>query len=277
MKIHHLNCGTFCPIVGKTLAKKINFLKEKTTLVCHCLLIELPDGLVLIDTGLGVQDVCNSNQFSQNLFLRSIAKPMLDINETAFHQIVKLGFSPNDVKHIIVTHLDSDHAGGIEDFPNAMVHLMEAEWIGAYQSKKIKNMARYFAKKPPKNTNWAKYNTQGETWNGFDAVKELKGLPAEILLIPLPGHTDGHAGIAINNGAENLFFVGDSYMHRSQLLKQKTPAYIPTYNKIIQTDLMLFTHNLNRLSELQDNNKDLKIFCSHDRHEFNCMCSGANF
>jgi glyoxylase-like metal-dependent hydrolase (beta-lactamase superfamily II) len=38
-----------------------------------------------------------------------------------------LGFSPRDVRHIVLTHLDFDHAGGLDDFPWAMVHLLRRE------------------------------------------------------------------------------------------------------------------------------------------------------
>ena len=51
--------------------------------------------------------------------------------ETAVRQIEALGFSPSDVRHIVITHLDFDHAGGLEDFPNATVHLMDAEFSAA--------------------------------------------------------------------------------------------------------------------------------------------------
>ncbi|HIK14044.1 MAG TPA: hypothetical protein IGS53_01895 [Leptolyngbyaceae cyanobacterium M33_DOE_097] len=43
---------------------------------------------------------------------------------------------------------------------------------------------------------WEYYTAGGETWFGFEAVYELEGLPPEILLIPLVGHTQGHAGDA---------------------------------------------------------------------------------
>src|SRR3546814_15732883 len=36
-----------------------------------------------------------------------------------------------DVRHIIITHLDFDHAGGIEDFPAAAVHLTGREKVVA--------------------------------------------------------------------------------------------------------------------------------------------------
>ena len=47
-----------------------------------------------------------------------------------------LGFSPDDVRHIVLTHLDFDHAGGIEDFPNARVHVLAREREAAERERR---------------------------------------------------------------------------------------------------------------------------------------------
>jgi len=52
----------------------------------------------------------------------------LDDQQTALRQLEKLGYGALDVRHIMLTHLDFDHAGGIEDFPHATVHLLHSEW-----------------------------------------------------------------------------------------------------------------------------------------------------
>ena len=57
---------------------------------------------------------------------------------------------------------------------------------------------------------WRRYSGQGEPWFGFPAVRELEGLPLEILLVPLPGHTWGHAGVAVDTGAGWLLHAGDA-------------------------------------------------------------------
>ena len=58
LKIHHLNCGTMCPH-GAPLINGYGKLTDNGHMVCHCLLIESNDGLVLVDTGLGIEDVRN--------------------------------------------------------------------------------------------------------------------------------------------------------------------------------------------------------------------------
>lgn len=56
MKVHHLNCGTLYPDVS---IGELNLWQSgSVTTVCHCLFIEpTKAGLVLVDTGLGIDDV----------------------------------------------------------------------------------------------------------------------------------------------------------------------------------------------------------------------------
>ena len=51
MRIHHLNGATLCPVGRRLLLGRPDGL-----LVCHCLLIETEQGLVLVDTALGLED-----------------------------------------------------------------------------------------------------------------------------------------------------------------------------------------------------------------------------
>ena len=81
-------------------------------MVCHCVLLETDrDGLILIDTGIGTHDCTQANKWPVGM--RSVSRPRLDLNEPAAYQLKNLGFAASDVRHIIVTHLDLDHAGGL--------------------------------------------------------------------------------------------------------------------------------------------------------------------
>ena len=53
----------------------------------------------------------------------TLAGPSLDPAETAIEQVKQLGFAPDDVRHIVLTHLDRDDAGGLPDFPKAKIHV----------------------------------------------------------------------------------------------------------------------------------------------------------
>lgn len=96
-------------------------------LVCHCLLIETDrHGLVLVDTGIGLRDV-QAPRPRLGWFFLLLNGIRLEEGQTALRRIERLGFRAADVRHIVLTHLDFDHAGGIEDFPEATVHVLGPE------------------------------------------------------------------------------------------------------------------------------------------------------
>ena len=98
MKIYHLQCGVI---------KGLTYQNEH--LICHCLLIETDNnGLVLVDTGLGYQDLINPQPRFGFGFSHVYAKPERDTYLSAVEQVKKLGFDPEDVKNIVLTHMDLD-------------------------------------------------------------------------------------------------------------------------------------------------------------------------
>ena len=101
----------------------------RARIVAHCLLIEAGGGLVLVDTGYGLGDVANPKRLGHPF--RDMVRPRLIEDETAIRQVEALGHNPKDVRHIVATHLDVDHAGGIGDFPGAEVHLFASELVAA--------------------------------------------------------------------------------------------------------------------------------------------------
>ena len=104
--------------------------------------------------------------------------------------------SPSDVRHIVATHLDLDHAGGLPDFPDAEVHVLGRELEAALHPS-WRERARYVAAHWAHGPKWVEHEAEGDDWFGFESVRMLPGSDAEILLIPLPGHTRGHTGVAI--------------------------------------------------------------------------------
>ena len=199
--VHHLNCAhvTRMHLGGKPLA-------------CHVMLLETAsDGLVLVDSGLGTADY---SQIASRLgwaFAYAYAKPMIDPSLAAINQVRQLGFDPQDVRHIVQTHLDLDHVGGLSDFPWATVHVHDVELREAYARKGIRGRGRYRPLMWAHHPNFESYRHEGEPWMGFEAVRELRGLPPEILFVPLPGHTMGHCGVAVQTSDGWLLDAADSY------------------------------------------------------------------
>jgi glyoxylase-like metal-dependent hydrolase (beta-lactamase superfamily II) len=262
MKVHHLNCGSMCPWASRVFPSI--FPKE---VACHCLLIETDAGLILVDTGLGSLDFDSTNRLGPMSHLLGISG---DRNEAAINQIKKLGFSPNDVRHIIPTHLDLDHAGGIIDFPNAQIHTLAREHRAAMSRKSYKDRERYRSCHWSADTKWLIHDENyGEPWFGFNAVREIAGVPPEVLIIPLFGHTQGHFGVAVQVGSRWLLHAGDSYYdHRELTLAEQPLVGWRLFQAVVHDDHMQAMRNQRRLRELSHQNNDVDVFCAHDPTEF---------
>jgi glyoxylase-like metal-dependent hydrolase (beta-lactamase superfamily II) len=247
-------------------------------IVCHCLLIESEDGLVLVDTGIGTRDVADPHGRLSEFFLQ-LNQLQLRPGETALAQVRALGFNPEDVRHIIVTHLDFDHAGGLEDFPNATVHLTarEKEVAEAAEGGAFVGTRRYRPEQWDGVDRWKLYPMGGgERWFGFNAVRDLDGLPPEILLVPLAGHTWGHAGVAVRESNGWLLYASDAYFHRGEIGSETyaCPPGMRGYQRMMEVDRAARLENQKKLRRLSlDHGNEVRIFCAHDPVEFELLAA----
>lgn len=268
MKIHHLDCGSMCPLGGRLFDAAPGVMRA-AHLVCHCLLVETSAGLVLVDTGLGTRDAYRPHPRLSHA-MTALLRPRLRFEQTAFAQVRALGFAPSDVRHIVLTHLDFDHAGGLDDFPSAQVHMMATERGYAMQQKTWLDRQRFRPQQWSTRANWNVYDDAGgEDWFGFRSVRDMQGLPPDILLVPLPGHTFGHAGIAILCADGWHLLAGDAFFDHRELDRHPrcTPG-LRFYQWMMEKDRAARLRNQQRLRDLHHAQGAINIFCSHDPVEF---------
>lgn len=250
MKVHHLNCGTMNPPFG-----------ERS--VCHVLLLETENVLALVDTGFGRHDIADPR--GRIGPTRHIIKPRLADEETAAAQITALGLDTADVRHIIATHLDYDHIGGASDFPHAQLHTTAAEAASAYSSR-LRSRLRYNSSQLP--TSITGHDPGTETWRGFANVTPLADVADGIALIPLPGHTRGHAAVAVDAGHRWILHCGDAFYHHQTVQgAAKVPRTLRIFEQLVGENRREIRQNHDRLQALyKHGDPKLLIVCAHD-HE----------
>ena len=260
MKIYHLQCGVI---------KGLTYQNEH--LICHCLLIETDNnGLVLVDTGLGYQDLINPQPRFGFGFSHVYAKPERDTYLSAVEQVKKLGFDPEDVKNIVLTHMDLDHVGGLVDFPNAKIHAHDVEYQTAINERNgLKTKMRYPKPFFAHNPKFITYTEQGDSWKGFDAIQQLEGLPPEILLIPTAGHSRGHTAVAVQTETGWMVHAGDTYFDPAEFTQPNGIAKpgLALFEWVNQWDKQKRINNQHRLYDLLQNNPDVEMFCAHNPME----------
>lgn len=247
MKVHHLNCGT---------------MTKPSPMVCHVLLIETDDGLVLVDSGYGIDDCDDPRRIGPT---RRVVRPILSHSETVAHQIDRLGFKRDDVQHIVITHMDIDHAGGLSDFPAARVHLTSAEALGAIRAPSRREKIRYRSAQWAHTPNIVEHDPRGEKWRGFAAAKELIDISPGIVLVSLPGHTRGHACVAVDAGHRWVLHAGDAFYHYGTLDGTPVPRGLSAMEAMVAFDRKRVLENHARLAELYRRQEpDLLIVSAHD-------------
>jgi glyoxylase-like metal-dependent hydrolase (beta-lactamase superfamily II) len=259
MKVHHLSCAC---IQGLSIHRR--------SLACHVLLIETrANGLVLVDTGLGSADYADLPSRLGREFVSVYARPKRDPSLAAIEQVKAMGLRPEDVRHIVLTHMDLDHVGGLSDFPHAKVHLHAAELAAAMARRGFKAKRRYrplmWAHKP----NFRTYSEEGEPWFGFEAVRGLEGLPPELLLIPLFGHTLGHCGVAVQTSGGWLLHAGDAYFDPREVTgpRRRCAPLVGLFQAVVTTNRRARFYNQDRLRRLTATCPEVRVFCAHNPWE----------
>jgi glyoxylase-like metal-dependent hydrolase (beta-lactamase superfamily II) len=246
--VHHLIAGTL-------------HAPPNPAAICHVLLLEDPNGLALVDTGIGLLDVREPT--------RRLGQPLIDLAgfqfdeaRTALRQVERLGFSSVDVEQIILTHADPDHTGGLADFPTARVHISVQE-LANLERGHPRYVAAHFAHSP----RWQSHGASADQWFGLEARPLDLGFASEVWLIPLFGHTLGHCGVAIGQGDQWLLHVGDAYYLRVETTDDNHPVSQLAAARADDNQARIASlGQIRRL--LRDHPTQITLFGYHDPQEF---------
>jgi len=247
MKTHHLNCMTF------------HFGVQSIT---HCLLVETNKSLVLVDTGLGLRDYKNPSRKMKAF--TAINRVPKDEEETAFRQISRLGYSPQDVRSIVLTHLHLDHSGGLSDFPWAEVHVLGVEHHAALHSRSVKSLIGYDATHWEHDPQWVLHDPIRDGWFGLPSSLVLDDNGKRIFLIPLFGHSPGHSGVAVETESRWLLHCGDAYVRDSQIDPDQPGSAFPKWATLLEKALFP-SSTIECIREVvRDYGSQIQAFPSHD-------------
>ena len=200
--LQRLDGGAMFGVVPKPLWEKRIPADERNriSLGMRCLLVEAPNALVLVDTGVGNKE---SEKFMSIYGIENAGEP------TRLEDAIRAaGHAPGDIDIVLSTHLHFDHAGGntvaredgvvVPAFPNARYVVQRGEFdFGASPNERIR--ASYL---PP--------NLQPITEAGlWDFVEGDVEVTEGVSVAVTPGHTPYHQSVLLDGVGERAVFLAD--------------------------------------------------------------------
>jgi glyoxylase-like metal-dependent hydrolase (beta-lactamase superfamily II) len=160
-------------------------------------LIEHPEGLIAVDTGETARASEPGYWPSWHPYYRRCVRVSVEPEEEIGPRLRALGAEPDDVRWLVMTHLHTDHAGGLGYFPRSEIVIARTEF--EYASGRLGRLRGYI------NQHWP-------DWLQPTLVDPGGALTAagDIQLIPTPGHTPGHMSVVVERGERRLLLAGDA-------------------------------------------------------------------
>lgn len=130
MKVHAIQTGTVAikqrqrEGVGSGKRRFANALLDREwtePLPIHAFLIEHREGLLLVDTGETARAAERGYFPAWHPYFRLGVRASVTPDQEIAPQLERMGVSPDDVRRVVMTHLHTDHAGGLHHFPRSEV------------------------------------------------------------------------------------------------------------------------------------------------------------
>jgi glyoxylase-like metal-dependent hydrolase (beta-lactamase superfamily II) len=227
MKIHAIQTGTVAITtawregVGHGKRRLLNTIRDREwtePLPIYAFAIEHPEGVIVVDTGetAGASQPGYFPSWHPGVrAFREWVEPEQEIGP----QLERLGISPGDVRWLVMTHLHTDHAGGLHHFPDneILVTRTELDFASGLRGR----LRGYVA-----NTHWPPWfrptllELEPEPLGPFPQSLRLTDA-GDVTLVPVPGHTPGQIGVLVHEGDQTVLLAGDSSYTQDLMLSGK--------------------------------------------------------
>jgi len=177
----------------------------------HVVLVEHPQGLCLFDTG-QTSAAAGPGYFPWwHPFFR-LARFELGPDDEAAAQLGRRGITADRVRWVVLSHLHTDHVGGLDAFRHASVFVSTVEWDRARGL--AGSMRGYLPKRWPPSIAPPLVDYGAGPFGPFRDAFDLLG-DGSLVLVPLPGHTAGHMGMVVTIPGGRWLLAGDAAFSRA--------------------------------------------------------------
>jgi glyoxylase-like metal-dependent hydrolase (beta-lactamase superfamily II) len=226
MRIHAIQTGTVAIKqrqvhgAGQGIQRRLNTLLDHVwtdPLPIYVWVIEHPEGIIVVDTGETARATEPGYFPWWHPYYRLGVREWVRLEEEVGPQLHALGIPPEEVRWVVLTHLHSDHAGGLAHFPKADILLSRAEyqsasgWRGQVRGYLPHHWPTWFA---PTLIPFAPAAV-GPFPMSYPLTRA-----GDVLLVPTEGHTPGHLSVIVLEDDHALFFAGDTSYSQPLMLDE---------------------------------------------------------
>jgi N-acyl homoserine lactone hydrolase len=212
---------------GKGLQRITNVLSDpewSEWLPIYAWAIEHEEGVIMVDTGETARVHEQGYHPSWHPFFRRAARFSVHPDEEIGAQLLNLGITPRDVRQVVVTHLHTDHAGGLAHFTGSKVWIAggELKRAGGFGGK----IQGYLPHRWPKWLDPSVIPFEDKPFGPFSQSMSLTKR-GDVLIVPTPGHTPHHVSVAVV-GEPSIFLAGDTSYNQELLVAGKVDGVSPS-------------------------------------------------
>lgn len=241
MRIHPIQTGTVQIKrrqqhgVGRGAIRRLNTLLDTVwteRLPILAWVIEHPEGLIVIDTGETARTAEPGYFPRWHPYFQMAVREWVDPEDEIGPQMQRCGLSPNDVRWVVLTHLHTDHAGGLHHFPKADILVSRTEYVSATG---IRGQMRGYL--PHRWPSWFAPSLvdvaciENLQFSGTHTLTKA----GDIDLVCTPGHTRGHISVVLHDSDHDIFFAGDTSYTEDLMLSGIVDGVSPDDNLALKT------------------------------------------
>jgi glyoxylase-like metal-dependent hydrolase (beta-lactamase superfamily II) len=225
MKIHAIQTGTVAITtkwregVGHGRLRLINALLDRDwtePLPIYAFAIEHPEGVIVVDTGETAR-TSEPGYFPRwQPFFRFAVRERVHPEQEIGPQLEQLGILPSDVRRVVMTHLHTDHAGGLDHFPDNEILVSRAEVD--YATGLRGRLRGYPNKRWPAWFRPTLVELPAVPFGPFPTSMALTEA-GDVNLVSVSGHTPGQLAVVVQDGDHAVFLAGDSSYTQDTLLR----------------------------------------------------------
>jgi glyoxylase-like metal-dependent hydrolase (beta-lactamase superfamily II) len=269
MKIHILNCG-YIRIHEDLLYGGGSIMtgfreavmapeSKRVTLPVFSYLIEHPAGLFLVDTGWS-RDISPNGVYDPKAVrsvlpahLAALYHPYIPEGKAVNEQLRSMGIDQTDIEAVLITHLDPDHVSGLSSVSRAkriMIPEDEAYW-SARTKYRIRQPEQLWDIEGAERV-FFRGHLLGPMHKAIDVTGD-----GSIMMVNLPGHTDGLCGVIVRNGDKFVLLVSDAAVSPRSWEMMEPPGFA--------ADPALQYKTLNWIEKTASDPACKVVLCSHDK------------